>query len=54
MFYTHLMTSHKTEGFAAVGAALLVLSSAMWSAEVSLVVSIAALLLLALNEFRKK
>ena len=38
----------------AVGAALLVLVSAMWSAEASMIISVVALLGFAINEFRKK
>lgn len=46
--------SYKNEGVLAIVAALLVLFSSMWSAQVSLVISVAALLLFALNEFLKK
>lgn len=46
--------NYKTEGMLAVAAALVVLFSSMWSPQVSMIISVAALLLFALNEFRKK
>ncbi len=45
--------NYKTEGILAVVAAVVVLLSAMWSAQVSIVISVAALLAFAFNEFRK-
>ena len=46
--------TYKTEGALAVVAALVVLFSSMWSAQVSMIISVVALLAFALNEFRKK
>ncbi len=46
--------TYKTEGVLAVAAAPMVLFSSMWDPKVSMVISVAALLLFALNEFRKK
>lgn len=46
--------ANKTEGTLAVVAALVVLFSSMWDPQVSMIVAVAALLLFALNEFRKK
>ena len=46
--------TYKTEGTWAVVAALVVLFSSMWDPQVSVVVAVGALLLFALNEFRKK
>ena len=46
--------TYNTEGMLAVVAALVVLFSSMWDPQVSMIISVAALLLFALNEFRKK
>ena len=45
--------TYKTEGMLAVVAALVVLFSSMWDPKVSMIISVAALLVFALNEFRK-
>ena len=46
--------NYKTEGTLAVIAAVAVLVSSLWNQQVAVVVGIVALLLFALNEFRKK
>lgn len=45
--------TYKTEGVLAVLAAIAVLFSSMWDPQVSMILSVAALLAFALNEFRK-